>query len=190
MLFHRAILAASALALLPLSGCASSYASLPPLPASAASPEYRLGSGDEIRVFVYGLDAVNNTFMIADNGMLSLPLIEPIDAAGMTVPQLEEAIAGRLAAKQIVKTPEVNVQPLKLRPFYILGEVRNPGEYPYRHGMTVLTAVSIAGGYTYRADQHHMVVTRTDGDHPVTGRADPATQIQPGDTIRIEERWF
>ena len=118
------------------------------------------------------------------------PLIDPIDAAGMTVPELERANADKLVARQVVKVPNVNVQPLKMRPFYILGEVRNPGEYPYRHGLTVLSAVSIAGGYTFRADQKHMAITRTSGDHQLVGRADPTTEVEPGDTIRIDEKWF
>ena len=191
MLFHRRLLGFSALLLLPLCGCASGSASLPQLPASTATDsEYRLASGDEVRVFVYGLDPLNNTFMITDRGRLALPLIDPIDAAGMTVPELERAIADKLVARQVVKVPNVNVQPLKMRPFYILGEVRNPGEYPYRHGLTVLSAVSIAGGYTFRADQKHMAITRTSGDHQLVGRADPTTEVEPGDTIRIDEKWF
>ncbi|HEU4960645.1 MAG TPA: polysaccharide biosynthesis/export family protein [Sphingomonas sp.] len=191
MVFRRRFLALSALVLLPLSGCASGSGSLPPLPQTAAADsEYRLASGDEIRVFVYGLDPLNNTFMITDRGRLALPLIDPIDAAGMTVSQLEHAISEKLIEKQIVKQPNVNVQPLKMRPFYILGEVHNPGEYPYRHGLTVLSAVSIAGGYTYRADKKHMAITRTVGDHQTVGRADPSTPVEPGDTIRIDEKWF
>lgn len=189
--FNRQFAGLAALLLLPLAGCGGGSASLPPLQqASATDSEYRLGSGDEIRVFVYGLDPLNNTFMITDHGQLALPLIDPIDAAGMTVPQLEHAIADSLIAKQIVKQPNVNVQPLKLRPFYILGEVHNPGEYPYRHGLTVLSAVSIAGGYTFRADQKHMAITRTVNGHQTIGRAEPDTPVAPGDTIRVDEKWF
>lgn len=179
-------------AILLLSGCASSVASLaplPPLPPGITS-EYRLGGGDEIRVFVYGLDAMNNTFMITDRGMLTLPLIKPVRAAGLTVSELEKAISDNLLAEAVVKQPNVNVQPVTLRPFYILGEVNKPGEYPYRNGLTVLSAVSIAGGYTFRAEQRYMAVTRQVNGREITGRVDAAAPIQPGDTVRVDEKWF
>lgn len=172
-----------------LYGCSGGAGSLPPLPASSSS-EYHLDTGDEVRVFVYGLDSVNNTYIINDEGSVTLPLVGAVNARGMSVSQLEQAIGAQLVQRQIVNSPNVNVQAVTLRPFYILGEVRNPGQYPYQHNMTVLSAVSTAGGYTFRADQNQVSVTRTVDGRSVTGRADESTLVQPGDTIRVYEKWF
>lgn len=177
------------IASLTLAGCASGAGSLPQLPTVAAQ-EYRLAPGDELRVFVYGLDAINNTYSVNDSGQLSLPLIEGVPADGKTVPELEQAIAARLVEKQIVQRPNVNVQPVKMRPFYILGEVKAPGEYAYRPGMSVVSAVSAAGGYTFRADQATVSITRKINGRSVVGKADASSLILPGDDIRVHEKWF
>jgi polysaccharide export outer membrane protein len=177
------------IASLPLAGCASGVGSLPQLP-SVAAQEYRLAPGDELRVFVYGLDAINNTYSVNDSGQLSLPLIEGVPANGKTVPELEQAIAAKLVERQIVQRPNVNVQPMKMRPFYILGEVKSPGEYAYRPGMSVVSAVSAAGGYTFRADQANVSITRKVNGRAVTGRAGASSLILPGDDIRVHEKWF
>lgn len=175
--------------LLPLSACSSSLSSLAPLPL-ASSTEYFLDAGDEVRVFVYGMDALNNNFTVSDSGYLSLPLVDRVEARGKTIADLEQAIKNELLAKQILVNPNVNVQPVKLRPFYILGEVNSPGEYSYRPGMTVLSAASVAGGFTFRADQRAVSITRTIGSRNVTGSADENTPIQPGDRIKVVEKWF
>jgi len=177
------------LAFFALGGCSSGLGSLPTLPSSAA-PEYRLAPGDEVRIFVYGLEAASNTFTVNDEGVLTLPLAGPIRAEGLTVANLETAIGNQLVERSIINSPNVNVQPVALRPFYILGEVRNPGEYQYRHGLSVLSAISVAGGYTFRASDGDVSITRMIDGERVTGRADEATLIQPGDTIRVYERWF
>ncbi|MET0365211.1 MAG: polysaccharide biosynthesis/export family protein, partial [Sphingobium sp.] len=176
-------------AALVLPGCSSGGGSLPPIQ-TAAAQEYRLAPGDELRVFVYGLDAINNTYVVNDSGQISLPLIESVPATGKTVPDLERTIAEQLVARQIVQRPNVNVQPIKMRPFYILGEVRTPGEYAYRPGMSVVSAVSAAGGFTYRANQSNVSITRKVNGQSVTSRATVSTPILPGDDIRIFEKWF
>src|SRR3546814_10219849 len=99
------------------------------------------------------LDALTNSYLVSDTGFVSLPLIGNIPAKGKTVGELQDQITKILLDQQILRSPSVNVQVTKYRPFYIMGEVAKPGEYPYRPGMTVLTAVSTAGGYTFRADQ-------------------------------------
>src|SRR3546814_5539232 len=102
----------------------------------------------------------------------------------------QDQITKILLDQQILRSPSVNVQVTKYRPFYSMGEVAKPGEYPYRPGMTVLTAVSTAGGYTFRADQDSTTVTRQIEGRSITGRASESAPIQPGDTIRIRESWF
>lgn len=174
-----------------LAGCVSggSGAEIPaPPPQSAAL--YRLDAGDEVRITAYGLDALTNNYLVSDTGEISLPLIDNVKAKGRTVGELQSDIARILFEKQILRSPSVNVQITKYRPFYILGEVKSPGEYPYRPGMSVVTAVSMAGGYTFRADQKNMTITRNMAEGAVTGRARENTPVQPGDTIRIKESWF
>jgi polysaccharide export outer membrane protein len=167
------------------SGCASSSASLDPIAATSPSA-YRLGAGDEIRVTVYGLDTLTNTYAVSDTGTVSMPLLAPIQVQGRTVDEAAAAIADGIRAKELVNAPSVSAQVIKYRPFFILGEVQRPGQYPYVPGMSVLTAVTIAGGYTFRAEKKSASITRSGAK----GRADPATAIQPGDTVQINESWF
>lgn len=183
------VLAAGAL----LSACAGSGRDLPAASAAAAEPgvtQYRLDAGDEIRITAYGLDAINNAYTVSDAGDISLPLIDNVQARGKTVGELQSNITRLLVERQILRDPSVNVQITKYRPFYILGEVKSPGEYPYRPGMSVLTAIAMAGGFTFRADQKNMTITRQIEGRNVMGRARDTTTVQPGDTIRISERWF
>lgn len=173
-----------------LAGCVASSSAEMPTPAAQSATLYRLDAGDEVRITAYGLDALTNTYLVSDTGEISLPLIDNVTARGKTVGELQSDIAKVLYDRQILRSPSVNVQVTKYRPFYILGEVKSPGEYPYRPGMSVVTAVSMAGGYTFRADQKNMTITRNIEGRPVTGRAGETTQVQPGDTIRIKESWF
>jgi len=178
-----------ALFMLPLAGCSGGMGSLADLSTPANAP-YHLSGGDELRVYVYGLEPLTNTFTLDERGTLSLPLIEPIHAEGMTLAQLETAIAEQLREDKLLNDPRVNVQSVKLRPIYVLGEVRTPGEYPYRPGLTVLSAVTLAGGFTYRANEDEVAIIRTQNGKTIKGRADPMAAVQPGDTIRVNERWF
>lgn len=167
----------------------SSLDSMPPAPVAA----YRLGAGDEVRVLIPGLtgaDATNATYVINDRGQLSLPLLGDVDAGGQTVPELQQSIATQLTRRQLLNAPTVSVQPVRLRPVYILGEVKTPGEYQYRAGMSVLAAISAAGGYTFRAQQDAVEITRTVNGRPVVGKATSGDMIQPGDTVRVYEKWF
>ncbi|WNO54200.1 polysaccharide biosynthesis/export family protein [Stakelama saccharophila] len=172
------------------SGCASLTASLADLPPIENS-QYRLGAGDEVRVYIYGLEAFNNTtFTVAGDGTLSLPMVDKVQAGGRTFSQLESGIKQALLERRILNAPIVNVQPSALRPFYILGEVNKPGEYTFRPGMSVQAAVSMAGGYTFRADQSAVAITRKVGGNSLTGRARVSDPIEPGDQIEVYERWF
>lgn len=186
-LFFMAILA------LLSSGCASGVGGLPQLE-SAEVQEYRLAPGDELRVLVPGLSTMEasstTTYVVNDRGQVSIPGMGPIEGTGRTIPELEQAIAQKLVESQLLVSPTVSVQPIRLRPFYILGEVNRPGEYPYRPGISVLSAISVAGGYTFRADQKQVAITRIVNGKSVTARAGQNTFIQPGDTIRVHEKWF
>ena len=151
--------------------------------------EYRLGSGDKLRISVFGEDALSGEFVVNDAGQVSFPLIGTINAAGLTLPQLQRAIEAKLA-DGYVKQPRVAAEVLNYRPFFILGEVNKPGEYPYSVGMTVVNAVARAEGFTYRADKRNVYIKRSGSDKEEEFRLTTTLKVQPGDTIRIKERFF
>jgi polysaccharide export outer membrane protein len=177
-----------ALAVSVLAGC-SPMASMQPLPPSASGP-IALGPGDELRINAYGLDSFSSNYVVSDRGTISLPLIGELAAAGHTADEVERAIATSLAEKRILVNPVVNVQVNQYRPFFVVGEVKNPGEYPFRPGTSVLNAISMAGGYTFRARTSKVAITRRLGERSVTATASETAFIQPGDTIRVYESWF
>lgn len=152
-------------------------------------PEYRLGPADKVRVNVFGEEALTGEFLVGGSGKVSLPLIGEVQAAGLTIAQFQEEIAVSLR-QGYINEPRVSAEVLNYRPFYILGEVNKPGEYPYTNNLTVLNAVATAEGFTYRADTRRVYIKRADvaGEqaYPLT----TATQVAPGDTIRIGERFF
>ncbi|MEP1144651.1 MAG: polysaccharide biosynthesis/export family protein [Henriciella sp.] len=157
--------------------------------AAAASTEYTLSSGDQVKITVFGQPDLSGQFDVDGSGTFSMPLIGQISAEGLTVPQLEQRIATSLSDGYL-KNPRVSAEVANYRPFYILGEVRNPGEYPYTNGLTVMEAVASAGGFTYRARKNTVFVRGTDtaAEQPVALTA--TTQVTPGDTLRIGERIF
>ncbi|MFA7431953.1 MAG: polysaccharide biosynthesis/export family protein [Rhodospirillaceae bacterium] len=153
---------------------------------AAAQEAYRLGAGDKVRVLVFGEEDLSGTFNIDGEGRIALPLIGTVALTGMSAPEAEHAIAARFA-EGYLKDPRVAVEVLDRRPFYILGEVRTPGAYPYADGLTVLGAVAVAGGFTYRADEDDIRVTRGGGSPEVM----PAEAVvRPGDVIRVHQRLF
>lgn len=168
-------------------GCARGGA-LPPLDNGTVG-EYRLDSGDRLRIIVFGQPDLTGSFTVDGSGMISMPLIQDIGARGLTPAELEEAISTELQ-KGVVRSPSVSAQIEEYRPFFILGEVRSPGQYPYVHGMTVLSAVAIAGGFTYRAQMQYVSITRTAVDGAVEARAERNALIRPGDVIHVLERFF
>lgn len=188
--FHKRFHTLAAAACLALTGgCSSGLGDLPPLD-SISVAEVRLAPGDKVRVAVQDLDAMSGDYIIDETGSVALPLINQVEAAGLTYTEMQSAIEARLAEQQILNNPNVTVQPLELRPIYIMGEVRQPGEYPYRQGLTVFAAISMAGGYTYRASTDQVAVTRMVGDTPTTAVATENSVILPGDRIEVYERWF
>lgn len=179
----------AAFACMALSSCSTPETGLPPI-GNVGPAAYQLGAGDEIRISVFGLDSLTNTYVVGDAGTISLPLINEIPVKGKSTQELESAIAASLRERDVVKDPSVSVQIQKYRPFFILGEVQRPGQYAYVPGMSVLTAVSIAGGYTFRANAKAASITRNAGDKVVKGSADPQTLVMPGDTVFVPEDWF
>ncbi|MDB5447712.1 MAG: periplasmic protein involved in polysaccharide export [Phenylobacterium sp.] len=152
-------------------------------------PDYRLGSSDKIRVITFGEEALTGEFFIGGSGKVSMPLIGEVQAAGMTIPEFQQEVETALK-NGYLKEPHVSVEVLTYRPFYILGEVQKPGEYPYSNGLTVLNAVATANGFTYRANTKRVYIKRVDTgaeqEFPLTS----STPVAPGDTIRIAERFF
>ncbi len=158
------------------------------LPAPAGAQEdYQLGSGDQVRVIVFGEPEMTGEYQVDGKGRLAFPLIGIVDAGGLTATQLETAIAGKLSPDYI-RDPSVSVEVMTYRPFYIVGEVQKPGSYPYVSGMTVLNGVAVAGGFTYRAREEDFYIERAGSGQRVD--AGPSTQVLPGDVITVRERWF
>ena len=160
-----------------------------PAPAVAVEPDYQLGSGDKVRVTVYGETSLSGEFFVTGSGMVSLPLIGEVRAAGLSVRQFQDAVQNALSDGYL-KEPRVSAEVLNFRPYYILGEVSKPGTYPYISGLTVLNAVATAGGFTYRADKSKVYIKRNGESEEHKVPLDPSTTAAPGDTIRIGERFF
>lgn len=155
----------------------------------AAENEYRLGGGDRIKVTVFGHEDLSGEFEVNGAGRVTLPLIREVQVAGLSAHEVEQAIADKLKPDYL-KEPRVSVQVLTYRPFYILGEVNSPGSYSYVSGMTVVTAVALAGGYTYRAKRDYVYITRGGDSEKKKQRADPNAPLYPGDLIEVPERFF
>jgi protein involved in polysaccharide export with SLBB domain len=151
---------------------------------------YRLDSGDQLRVTVFGQEEMTGEYVVAGSGFISLPLLGQVEARGRTAEELEQEISERLRSQSILINPSVNVQVLTYRPFFILGQVAAPGQYPYVEGMTVLTAVAMAGGFTIRADTDDFTIVRKVGNKVIEGRAQRNTLVKPGDVVSVPERIF
>lgn len=150
---------------------------------------YRLGTGDKVKVTVYGHENLSGESDVDSTGNLALPLIQTVKASGLTVQELERSIVAKLSPDYL-KNPRVSVEIISNRPFFILGEVQKPGSYPYVNGMTVVTAVALAGGFTYRADSDEVYITRVKDKQKTKQSADQDTPVMPGDVIEVPERYF
>ncbi|MCX8102449.1 MAG: polysaccharide export protein [Geminicoccaceae bacterium] len=157
-------------------------------PAVVTTPPYTLASGDKVKVTVFRHEDLSGEFTLDGAGNFAMPLIGEVKAYGLTTRELEQRIAAMLKDGYLVD-PQVSVEVTNYRPFYILGEVNRPGQYEYVNGMTALQAVTIAGGYTYRAKQDVMILKR--GGANAQGVPVPPTQpILPGDIVEVQERFF
>ncbi len=151
--------------------------------------DYRLGVADKVRVTVFGEPALTGEFLVGGNGMISLPLIGETQAGGLTISEFQSGVADALR-DGLINDPSVSAEVVSYRPFFILGEVNSPGEYPFSSSLTVLNAVATAGGFTYRADNRNVFIKRADADGEVLLALTPNTRVGPGDTIRVRERYF
>ena len=177
------------LALLVLAACGGPGSGLPPLP-PAQPAGYALGPGDQVRIITFGEDNLTGEFRVNDSGNIALPLIGAVRAAGLTSGQLEAAVGTALRRGNLVRNPSVAVEVIAYRPIYVMGEVNKPGQYPYQPGMTVVTAVAVAGGFTYRAIESYAAVVRTVDGSATEARARRQDFVQPGDVITVFERRF
>lgn len=175
-----------------LSAAPESYgATVQPLvpEATRSVAAYRLGSGDKVKINVFGEADLSGEFLVGDNGRIELPLIGAVQARGQTVTQFQSAVVARYSGGYL-KDPKVSVSVLNYRPFFIQGEVGKGGEYPYKAGLTIQDAVAIAGGYTYRANTGKAFVRRAGQDREVEIQTNQRVAINPGDIIRVPERFF
>ena len=150
---------------------------------------YHLDAGDRLRVVVYGQEGLTNTYAIDAGGAITMPLIGSVPARGRTTAGLAAAISTKLRAG-FIRDPSVAVEIEAYRPFFILGEVAAPGQYPYVPNMTVESAVAIAGGFSPRARRDSVTVTHTDASGTARFVVPSGTPISPGDTVLVSERWF
>ena len=185
----RASFATSPMRAAPPSSAAYAGPPMVAVAAPAYDTSYHLDAGDKLRVVIYGQEGLTNTYAIDASGMITMPLIGRVPARGRT----PAGLAGDIAAKLrngYIREPSVAVEVETYRPFFILGEVAAPGQYPYVPNMTVESAVAIAGGFSPRARRDRVTVTHTDASG--TGRyvVPPGTSLSPGDTVLVGERWF
>ena len=154
-----------------------------------ADTSYRLGAGDKIQIDVFNQEDLTGEYTLDGNGRFTMHLIGKVEAAGLTPTELEALLVSRLKPDYLVN-PRVSIRMENFRPFYIMGEVKNPSSYNYVDGMTYLTAVAIAGGYTYRGKKNQVYVIRGDDPNREELKLDVNDKVRPGDIIRVAERMF
>jgi len=195
---QRFVALLSVMLCLMLAACSGSAPSLESTSAPAATAstsgagstaEYRLGAGDKVRIIVFGEQDLSGEFVVGDSGGIDMPLIGSVSAKGATVAQFQDRVVKELK-NGYLNDPKVSVEVLNYRPFFITGEVKNGGEYPYKAGLTVQDAVGVAGGYTYRAETATAYLRRAGEDREIKVSLDSRVPINPGDSIRIPERFF
>jgi polysaccharide export outer membrane protein len=184
-----------------ISALRASFAASPrrayaPAPAVYAAPipvaydaAYRLDAGDRLRIVIYGQEGLTNTYAIDAGGSITMPLIGAVRARGLTPAGLASEITGKLR-NGYIREPSVAVEIEAYRPFFILGEVAAPGQYPYVPNMSVESAVAIAGGFSPRAKRDRVTLTHTDAGGSIRAVVPLGTPISPGDTVLVGERWF
>jgi protein involved in polysaccharide export with SLBB domain len=187
---NRIVRLASALSLVlavgaVLAGCAQTR-NLPPLETAANPSDYNLGAGDRVGVTVFGEETITGEYDVDNNGAVNMPLVGAISAKNKTPRQFQNDLRTALVKGGVVNNAQVSVNVVKYRPFFVLGEVQKPGAYPYYAGATVLNAVAMAGGYTYRAATNSVTVTRNDQERA----AKEQSLLQPGDVVTVPLRWF
>lgn len=175
-----ALLAALSVA---LAACASQ-----PTMAPTSPHEYLLGAGDKIQVTVFGQTDLSGLFTLDASGSVSLPKAGVVQLNDQTLRQAEQLITQRLTVE--LNKPEVNVNIAEYRPIYVMGEVQRPGQFSFEPGMTVLNAVALASGYKERADRFDITIVRASDPGRTEKKAMESTQLEPGDTVTVQQRWF
>lgn len=150
---------------------------------------YRLGAGDRLHITVFGEETLTGDYEVTATGAVAFPLVGEVQALGLTPEELSSAIGQRLQ-QGYLRNPRVTTAMLSYRPFFILGEVNNPGSYPYSANLNVMSAVATAGGYTYRANRRRVFIQRMGENEERPYEINSGVSVQPGDTIRIGERFF
>jgi polysaccharide export outer membrane protein len=160
------------------------------MPAAGSSDyTYKLDYGDRITINVFNQADLSGEYTLDGDGRFSMPLIGTVEAAGLTPAELEALLVDRFKPDYLVN-PRIFVQVLNYRPYYLIGEVRGTGAFPYRAGMTYMQAIAIAGGFSYRAKQDHVLVIRSDDPEQNEIKLSVDEKVQPGDIIRVAERIF
>lgn len=157
-----------------------------PMPPQAS----KLQPGDKLRVTVFGEDKLTGEYEIDPAGNLSLPLAGTVQAGGLTKRELEGLVSKKLSSANYLKDPKVTVEIATFRPFYVLGEVEKPGEYPFRSGLNVMSAMAVAGGSTYRASRSSVMIQRAGETEFKEYEISPKIGVYPGDLIKVPERYF
>ena len=184
----QALMFGLALAALGLAGC-SHYQPAPKAFQEATIQPYRLDSGDRLRITVFEQTGLSNTYTVDQAGYISFPLIGQVPARGRTMTEVEKAIAQKLQ-QGFLRDPDVTIEVDRYRSIFVMGEVGQPGQYSYVPGMTIQNAVAIAGGFTARANQRDIDVTRKINGEVMTGRVSISNPLLAGDTIYVRERFF
>ncbi|WP_425349384.1 polysaccharide biosynthesis/export family protein [Falsochrobactrum shanghaiense] len=176
------------LAAMMLSAC-SGYRPAPPAFHATLNEPYRLNSGDRVRITVFEQESLTNNYSVDQSGYIAFPLVGSVPASGKTVKELEGVVASKLRGGYL-RDPDVSIEVDRYRPLFIMGEVGAAGQYSYVPGMTVQKAIAAAGGFTPRANQQNVDITRQINGEVMTGRVLISDPILPGDTIYVRERLF
>ncbi len=163
------------------------YAAYPP--PGGSMPGYVLDAGDRLRITVFGQQGLTNSYAVDAAGTITMPLVGPVPARGLTTEQLAQSISERLR-QGYIREPQVAIEIEAYRPFFIHGEVTTPGQYPYIANMTAENAIAIAGGFGPRADKRKVTLSRAMGGQTMQGTVGLNYPLRPGDILRVGERWF
>ena len=175
--------------MLLLSACATPHLENP-LAKVGSGSAYHLGGGDDLHIQVYGEDKLSGEYHVSSLGTVSMPMVGQIQAAGLTIPELEAALVAAYQGGSILTQANISVDLLAYRPFFILGEVNAPGQYPFVPNMNIQQAIATAKGYTYRAKHNLVFITQSGGTKEIAYHLTAGSAVAPGDTIRIPERHF
>ena len=161
-----------------------------PVGSGSAAASVGIAPGDQVKISLANDADLTGTYTVSDAGAVTLPLLGPVRIAGLDAGKAADTIAGSLVREGLFRNPTVTVEVLTLRPFYILGEVNKPGQYPYTPGMSLFGAVATAGGYTYRARTGRVLIRKANEQTEREYDLDADISIMPGDVIRIPERYI